>query len=209
MHNDFSGSSDLKERIEQALADTRAGGPGVVDFTRQYNNIITETLRAYVCAETGPGGNPVYVQVRYSDGSQGRPFPLQGLRRRKQQELNALQQTQPVRASLISMRHMGMDITVDITWLRNVDVSQRQTHTYAEIDEHCYQQTRQRLRDMLADGPFKLHLYETGFQPAIVGTLRAFTEELLRHTQGEPVLCMIPYYFVSPKKYYRPGKAWY
>lgn len=193
----------LKEQMLEAI---RFGQLGRVDFSNQSHNTITELLHEFVYEDRLEKSEPTYVGVLYSDGSQARPFPLHCIARRGQIELSALHHIQPLRVALVSMRHLEMDSLVDMAWILNSDLPKQQT--LADIDTFCYLQTRQQLRDMLADGPLRLYLYQTGFQPAVVGFYRALVEELLQRTGRSPVLEVTPYYYLRPMGYYRPGRSW-
>lgn len=205
-YKNFQELPSLKERIRQAIMAVHAGQPGVVDFSGQPHNAITEALHAFAYTEQREAQEPLYIQVHYGAGSQADPFPLCCLPKRKQYQLAHLTAVKPIRASLISMRHLEMDAHVYMAWLLNQQVAQLPTLT--KVDEFSYLQTRSQLREALAVGPYKLHLYQTGFQPAVVGFFRALVEELLSRANEFPALEVVPYYFARDKGYYRPGKAW-
>ena len=193
----------LKERFQEAI---RAGHSGQVNLSNQSHHTITEVLHEFVYTDRVGGHEPRYVHVRYSDGSQGEPFPLYCLPRRCRVQLSHLKRIRPLRAALISMRHLEMDHRVDIAWFLNQDVSK--APTLAEVDTYCYLQTRRQLWDALTRGMLQLHLYQTGFQPTVVGFYRALVEVLLQQANRSPALEVTPFYFSHLTGSYWPGRAW-
>jgi len=133
------------------------------------NMITTELLRGLVHPQAG---SPTAIRVMYSDGSEGRPFPLHCL---AASEAPISSDTLVLSAALLSMRHPELDAIVDFNWYRNARVSQ--SRTFAETDEYCYQVSRKRL-GALPQQPVILHMYQTGLPPALMGFYRALTEHL-------------------------------
>lgn len=193
----------LKERFQEAIG---AGQLGQVDLSNQSHRTITEVLHEFVYTDHVEGHEPGFVSVRYSDGSQGKPFPLYCLPQRCRVQLSHLKRIRPLRVALISMRHLEMDHCVDMAWFLNRDVSM--ASTLAEVDTYCYLQTRQQLWNALTWGMLQLHLYQTGFQPTVVGFYRALVEVLLQHANRPPALEVTPFYFSHLTGSYRPGQAW-
>jgi hypothetical protein len=195
----------LEEQIQKAIEQVRAGRPGVVNFSNQPHNVITEVLNEFVYQDTSKSTEPTYIQVVYTDGSRAEPFPLLCLPGRTKNDLAGLDHVHPLRVSLMSMRHLEMDDAVDMAWFRNSEVSK--SRTLAETDMFCYEQTRRDLEGTRSEGKLRIYLYQTGFQPAVIGFYRALVEELL-HRAGSPAsLEVTPYYF-SRRNGYWPGQSW-
>jgi hypothetical protein len=113
------------------------------------------------------------------------------------------------------MRHLEMDALVDMAWFLNKDIahellSAKVGEKLAAVDTFCYEQTHQQLRAWLDGGKLKLYLFQTGFQPAIIGFYRALVEELLERIGAPPALEVTPFYFIRAKGHYGPGqKSWH
>lgn len=119
---------------------------------------------------------PVMLRIAYSDGSEGRPFPLlYPPKKTRSSNLSIMQ------VGLMSMRHSeSLDPNVDIYLLRNKEIDNRDT--FAEQDEVAYKKTHQFLADILNLGRgVELRLYHTGLEPAVVGAYRAIVETLNEH----------------------------
>lgn len=195
----------LEEQIQKAIEHVHADRPGVVNFSNQPHNVITEVLNEFVYQDTSKSTEPTYIQVVYTDGSRAEPFPLLCLPGRTKNDLARLDDVHPLRVSLMSMRHLEMDDAVDMAWFRNSEVSK--SRTLAETDMFCYEQTRRELKETRAEGSLRIYLYQTGFQPAVIGFYRALVEELL-HRAGLPAsLEVTPCYF-SRRTGYWSGQSW-
>jgi hypothetical protein len=195
----------LRERVEDALRHARQGRPGPVNFSNQPHNVVTEVLNEFAYSESGRAEVPVSIQVIYTDGSQGKPFPLRCLPRPNPVHLERLAQAQPLRAAMLSMRHLGMDHDVDMAWFRNREVSK--ARAFSETDEFCYVQTQKQLQESRAQGDLRLFFYQTGLQPAVIGFYRALIEELLYRSTSLPSIEVVPHYYAG-KAGYRQGKVW-
>ncbi len=196
----------LREQVEAAIRCVREGRPRAVNFSNQPHNIITEVLNEFVYSESGSVEKPTYVQVIYTDGSQGEPFPLRCLPKRDEAEIERLSQVQPLRVALLSMRHLALDHDVDMAWFRNREVSK--ARAFAETDAFCYAQTRKLLQESRDSEHLRLYLYQTGLQPAVIGFFRALVEELVFRAKSPPSLEVVPYYHRS-KGGYQQGHAWH
>jgi len=198
-------SEILREQITRALQNAKDGKPCAVNFSNQPHNVITKVLNEFAYSDTGKLIKPTYIQVVYTDGSQGENFPLQCLPSRDEKDLAKLMKFPPLRASLLSMRHLEMDDRVDISWFRNREVSK--ARAFSETDQFCYRETKRQLEETRKDSVLLLHLYQTGLQPAVIGFYRALIEELLYRAKSAPSLVVIPIYF-SKKRGYESGEAW-
>jgi hypothetical protein len=55
-----------------------------------------------------------------------------------------------------------------------------------------------------------LYLYQTGFQPVVVGFYRALIEILQEQIDKEPILEVTPFYFIRARGRYGPGpRSWH
>lgn len=198
-------SQILRDQITRALQNSREGKSCAVNFSNQPHNVITEVLSEFIYSDTGKPKKPTYIQVIYTDGSQAEDFPLQCLPEQGKKEFDRLSKITPLRASLLSMRHLEMDDKVDISWFRNREVSK--SRAFSETDQFCYLETKRQLEETRKTEAFVLHLYQTGLQPAIIGFYRALTEELLHRAKRPPNLMVVPFYFRG-KSGYKQGKAW-
>jgi len=189
----------LREEIQWALES----GQGV-NFSNPPHVVITEILHEYVYGQSDEGQR--LVRVFYNDGSEGKPFPLFALSRRSSEEAKTIFDAKPVRASLISMRHLDMDAKVDMAWFSNQQASR--SRPFAETDAFCYQRTMEQLQQL--KNPIQLRLYQTGLQPAVVGFYRALVEWLKEQEQKDlpPKLVVVPMYFHWSGDY-SEGKSWY
>jgi hypothetical protein len=196
----------LREQVQRAIYAVREGRTGAINFSNQPHNVVTEVLHDFVYKDPRDTDGPVYIQVVYTDGSQGEPFPLHCLPRRAKSDLANLRRSQPLRAALMSMRHLEMDHDVDMAWFRNREVSK--SRTFAETDTFCYLQTRNQLREARSESDLRIYLYQTGLQPAVIGFYRALVEELMHRADSTPSLEVVPHYF-RRKTGYRPGQPWH
>ncbi len=196
----------LRAQLEDAITLSQSGVSRSVNFSNQPHNVITEVLNEFAYSPSGKVESPVYVPVIYSDGSQAKPFPLLCLASRDDNDLDVLSQVPVLTATLLSMRHLALDHEVDMAWLRNREVSK--SRTFSETDEFCYVQTQRQLMESRVGGGLRLHIYQTGFQPAVVGFYRAVVEELLFRAGQPPSLQVTPLYYKG-KAGYRSGKAWH
>jgi hypothetical protein len=171
------------------------------NFSNRSNDIIAEVLHRFVYVLSGQPTSPVSIRVVYADGSEGRPFSIRCLPSNDQPEPAGAEQSPALRAVLMSMRHVDLDRDVDMAWFRNREVSK--TRTLAETDEYCYQTTLGLLGGALSKGPLRLHMYHTGFEPAVIGFYRAVVEVLLAN---QPV-SILPYYYRG-KEGFELGSWW-
>ncbi len=194
----------LQQQMQDAITTVREGRFGQINFSSQSHNTIADVLHEFVYVTSDEAIAPVYVNVLYGDGSRGKPFPLCCLAPLRPEATAPLRHIAPLRVALISMRHLEMDHLVDVAWLLNKDLPKGRP--LAEVDTFSYQETQRQLREGLSNGPLKLYLYHTGFQPAIVGFYRALVEELVRRRKQSLALEVTPYYFWHMMNCYLPGR---
>jgi len=195
----------LRDQIERAIYSAKERKPYAVNFSNQPHNVITEILNEYAYSASGRLEEPICIQVIYTDGSQAEDLPLRCLPSHDTKVLENLMKLPPLKASLLSMRHLEMDDKVDISWFRNREVSK--ARAFGETDRFCYAETKKQLFGTRKKERFVLHLYQTGLQPAIIGFYRALIEELSYRAKYSPSLLVIPFYY--GKSGYKQGKLWY
>lgn len=195
----------LREQVEHAIQNAKKGKPCAVNFSNQPHNIITDVLNEFAYSDSGKIKKPIYIQVIYTDGSQAEDLPLLCLPSHDDKDLEKLTTVLPLKAALLSMRHLEMDHKVDMSWFRNREVSK--ARVFAITDQFCYVETKKQLSGTRKDGVFVLHLYQTGLQPAIIGFYRALIEELIYRAKLPSSLAVIPFYY--SKFGYEQGRVWY
>lgn len=196
----------LKEQISEAIQAKKMGKDAIIDLNGFPHNIITEALYDFVFTYTPT--QSVALPLTYQDGSTGQPFPFLSLVHRAYEAPGLIKGMQSLRASLISMRHLDMDKHVDMAWLLNRELPSQ--YSEAEVEAYSYQQTRQQLDEALKTKPLKLFLYQTGFQPAVVGFYLAVVEELAKRAHKPIELEVIPCFFTYPMGCYQPvKKVWH
>jgi len=196
----------FREHIQRTIQTEHDGNSHPVYISAQPHYSIVEVLREFVYVDSPLDVRSTSVNFFYRDWSQGAPFPLYCLVKRDQTQQAHLKNMLPISASLISMRHLRMDAFVDIAWFLNSEVAKLPTH--ASVEEFCYQRTREQLQESLREGPLKLHLYQTGFPPALIGFYRALVEQLQQNSDQSSLLTVIPYYYAISSQYYWHGTVW-
>lgn len=191
----------LRKQIQDAL---QSGEP--VSFGNQApHDVITEVLHEFVFVPQGETIKPVNLRIMYADGSEAEPFPLTCL---PQPTKDSLDSIEPLRVTLMSMRHLEMDPDIDFCWFRNREVSR--TRTLSETDQFCFETTRAQFKDSLKMGGLILHLFHTGFEPAIIGFYRGVVHTLLQMKDNDTskFLSVTPFYFRGPNNPYQTGNPW-
>lgn len=195
-------AQQLKHQIQQAMqTDT------IVNMSNQPHDITTDVLHDFVYVR----GNEQLKGIRivYADGSEAETFPLSCLPRYSDQQLIQLGSLFPLRIALISMRHLELDRLIDITWFRNRDASK--SRTLAEADKFCYEYSRNQFMDLknLArrTNGLQVHLYHTGFEPAVIAFYRAFVHSLLDMPINSRDILIVPHYYRGDEEFER-GRPW-
>jgi hypothetical protein len=185
----------FKDQLERAV--NQPGAPdAVIRPSRITNSVLTETLRRYAAADGESG--VLETPVVYQDGSRGPSFPLRSVR---------LTETKPagwreLRFTLLSIRHVEMDLAVDGAWLRNARVSQ--PRPAGLTDELVYTTSLQQLEAVSQDGPVLIFMHQTGLETAVVGFYRA----VLRHLMRAPgSVVVMPCYFRGAGRF-EEGTPW-
>lgn len=147
-------------------------------------------------AATNPACAPTRVRVVYGDGSEGPLFPRASVEFGDQVEPSWA----VLSLAMISMRHPEMDHLVSGAVLRNVEVSRAVAHGH--VDALAYQRAREALESLTGTGPIHVRVYQTGFQPAVMGLYRAVADLL-----GAGVaLAVTPVFF--RRRRYEEGRPW-
>lgn len=194
---------NLRAQIRHAMTEPN----GAVNFSNHRNDVIAQVLHEFVYGLPEATDAPVEIRVLYADGSEGRPFPLRCLSSRVEPEMD---DPFGVRAALMSMRHPEMDREVDMAWFRNREVSK--SRTLAESDDFCYTETLERFEAAAEDlDAFVLHIYQTGFEPAVIGFYRGLVRTLIdiRATQTKRMRALVvrPYLYRGGGRY-EEGPIW-
>lgn len=145
---------------------------------------------------------PAVLGILYPDNSRAADFPVRRSRANPQKEQLA-RAAKPLRCALMSMRHLEMDAQVDLAWFQNQEISLKGV-TSAEIDRQCTERSLSLLAALPEEELTVIWMYQTGFQPAVVGFYRAVAQVLLSESKKLAVLPMI--YQASGS--YRPGDWW-
>ena len=163
------------------------------------NRSLTEALRTY--ATCRPGSQRVEAPVVYRDGSSAPPFPLRSATFSDNEPQDG---RDVLRMTLLSVRHVDMDVEVDGAWLRNREVSL--PRPAGLTDQLVYEQSLDQFKIISERGPVTLHLYQTGLPAAVVGFYRA----LINHngeSSSNPV-AVVPYYYAGDNRYARSKAPW-
>lgn len=192
----------LINQINKVVDQTKKGVPAAVNFSDIRHDVITEILHNFVYQY----GKPMEVPITYGDGSEASPFPLFCLKTKSEEALNELRKGPVLGVGMMSARHAndGLDFEVKTYWFRNQEISTGRTQ--AEIDKVAYKKSKELFESLRSEGPYRIAFYQTGFQPALVGFLRALAEELRYREAKPPSLEVMPYYFMGEK--YKAGKIW-
>jgi hypothetical protein len=190
----------LKAQIDTAIQNFYQYGKGVVSISvddQWAHYVITEALRSYLYKESGR--DPAEVTFSYSNGGDAKgPIRLYAVERRSPQPGK-----ETLRVGMINMRHPAMDHIVDTSWLLNNEIPVIGT-TYADRDNYCYQRAREFLKPLSKKRIECVHLFQTGYQPAVLGFYRALIDHLLTGVE----LALTPYYFDPERMYYWEGEQW-
>lgn len=190
----------LIEQIQDALPNNEP-----VSFGNQaQHDIITEALNFFVYVPIDRPLTPTMLRIAYSDGSEAEPFPVLCLHRSSDSKVPAF--SNPLKFSLMSMRHFELDPEIDFCWFRNKEVSK--TRTLAETDDFCFNATLSQLVESLKQGNLLMYMYQTGFEPAVIGFYRGLVHHLMKlRSSPTSSLRVIPMYFRGGK-IYQEGKYW-
>jgi len=176
----------MQDRLRSQIRDAIAGG-APVNLMNQRQNMAISIFQEFL--HVAPDRKPAHAPVQYDDGRTARPFPFYCLPRLA----DGWAPTREFHVALISMRHLPLDQYIDMNWYRNVDVPSRSG--LAAADEVCYLDSMERLHQLLTTSRghrIRLHLYHTGYMPAIIGFYRAVVETLSSGEWSPGCLQVIP-----------------
>lgn len=107
-----------------------------------------------------------------------------------------------LRFTLMSVRHVDMDLVVDGAWLRNSRVSR--PRPAGLTDGIVFDTSLRQLQCLDASVPTLICMYQTGLEPAIVGFYRAVVRHLIENPQA---VAVVPYYYQGEKDF-AEGTIW-
>ena len=173
-----------------------------VNLMNQRQNMVTVIFQEFIHKEKGQ--SPAEAPVMYNDGRTARPFPLYCLPRMP----DGWTPTKEYHFALMSMRHLPIDQYIDMNWFRNVEI---QTGAgLAASDESCYQVSMGQLKELLDTNRghcIRIHLYHTGYMPAVVGLYRAVMSTL-KSDKYEPGCLQVLPKLQPGKDGFVEGKPW-
>lgn len=157
----------MRDRLRDQIRDAILVGTPV-KLMDQRQNIVTAILQEFI--HKNKIQKPIEIPVVYNDGREARPFPLHYLSKLP----DGWQPTKEYHFALISMRHLPLDKYIDMNWYRNSEIPAKEGMVAS--DEYCYQTSISQLTELLKvnkDHRIRIHLYHTGYMPAIMGFYRA------------------------------------
>lgn len=186
----YGGTEDRGEFMEQRLRDqvtSAIAGSGAVNLTNQRHKMATTILQEFIHLD--PQHPACHVPVAYGDGTDVAPFPVRCVA-----PLPATwTATKEFHVALVSMRHLPIDAYIDFNWYRNAEVPSR--HGLSHADAHCFDESKRRLAQLLRANIGErvlIHLYHTGYMPAVVGFYRALVTHLASGEFPHGCLQVIP-----------------
>ncbi len=189
----------VRERFEHrlAMALSDPSSPEAALYPSGIANpILTEGVRNIVDASGGERAST--LPVRYRDGSEAPPFPIRLFDMSDQVPAGV----RVLRFSLMSVRHVELDTIVDGAWLRNSKISQ--PRPLGMTDGIAFETSREQLLALDPRIPTHLYLYQTGFEPAILGFYRALALHLRDHPKS---ISVTPRYYRGEEKF-DEGRPW-
>lgn len=188
----------MRERFDFLLAEAldAGAGDGIIRPSGITNSVLTETLRREAAQQADKAA--VELPVRYVDGSSGPLFPLRTMPLVDREPEGWRQ----LAFTLLSIRHVEMDEIVHGAWFRNARISARRPQGLT--DEVAYQTSRRQLMLLDPKRPTLIHLYQTGFEPAVMGFYRALLHHLAEHPRS---VAVTPYYYRSAGSFSK-GTPW-
>jgi hypothetical protein len=208
-----SAFASAREQMRSAIRQFRAYGKGVVEVTNQNklpHHVLAELLYEFAYIDEHHDEEPAAVTFTYAMGQEAMPVPLYCLRPPQVRQFPREPfHGAPLRVSLVSMRHLSLDHIVDMAWLLNKEIPQDET--YVQEDLYCYARTHEQLHILAAKGIRCIHLYQTGYQAAVIGFYRALIEYLREQQEGRDAFSSLevtPYYYDRNQGHYWKGSTW-
>jgi hypothetical protein len=221
----YIGSLEEIERAHEKLREALENG-SPLSMASIRSHVFVQVIRDYIYRlfETEPKG----LRITYSDGTEGKPFPLFTLPLIEKPKGRFYYY--PV--GLVSLRHMKDDKYIQRSLIRNREIQLKETsadqedlafrRTYEHVEEllrflkgeveeskislglRALLIREKRLRDEQWEG-LELHVFQsTGLEPACVGAYRAMVE-LLRKYRTQLVVVPV----IIREKGWREAEAWY
>lgn len=188
-----------QERFEYLLSKAATDSlseEGAILPSNVTNTALTESLRRNVQVKSS--NKRMDLPVQYRDGSRGPRFPVHVLDMSDQIPKG----WRILRFTLMSIRHVVMDLKVDGAWLRNSKVSVKR---HAGLtDEMVFETSLRQLLLLDPNVPTLIEMYQTGLAPAILGFYRAVTYHLIEYPGSISVL---PRYYKNEGEY-QNGTIW-
>ena len=198
----FFGEKSKQEAAQQLREEIRVAlesGEPITIGNQARHDVITEVLHELVFSPE-PENRTVTLRIAYVDGTECEPFPIFCLPKVSSSELD---NNDFLSSALMSIRHYELDEQIDFCWFRNREVSQ--SRTLAESDLFCYKTSQAQLRLLLGQSDFRLNLYHTGFEPAVIGFYRALVKVMKEKGPGRIVVR--PMYYRGDSTY-EAGSLW-
>jgi|GEM_PF-2762667 len=171
----------MRTQVEQALSK---GKP--IDLGAQRHNMAIPILNDYVHKESGSVRTD--APTIYGAGQSGKPFPLRCLNFLPPEWAPDL----TVHVGLMSMRHLDIDRYIDRYWFLNTEI---QNIGFSEADHQCTTISLALFEELLgvySGRKLQVHLYHTGYPPAILGFYRALTLTLASGRWPDGCLQVVP-----------------
>ena len=176
----------MKGRLRTQLENSIQDG-SVVNLMNQRQNMAIAILQEFVHRQDDiPQAS---VPVTYSDGGEPKPIPLHSIARLP----DGWNATRNYHIGLISMRHLQIDQYIDLNWYRNVDVPA--LNGLSAADDFCYEYSLKQFEEFLTLNQghrVRMHLYHTGYMPAVIGFYRALLTTLSAPDYAAGSLQVIP-----------------
>lgn len=190
------------ERERKALTLTiercvMTGTPHEVNLGVPKHFITASALRRTVYNTALRNRRP--LPVVFKDGSHSAPFPVGVLSAEdgpiEESKADLLSRAAGVlKLGTMTLRHPELDYLVDIYVSRNTELAGDNTH--ADKEALAYTRTLALLSEPVVDELREIWLYQTGFEPMIVGVFRGITEVLRRrHERRLPRLLIRPWLY--------------
>lgn len=169
------------------------------------HEVLVDALRDYVGSPSkgeDSSRNAANIHVAYPDGSVGDAIPLLCL-----EPIEAPAGLPSINAALISARHFEMDEIVEVSLMRNSEITEDGDTPIADQERFAFRKAMDFFEDGVKKlGGLEVRLFHTGLEPAVVGTYRAVIE-FLRKPGNRGKFAVIPKVLAGKK--YKDLRPWY
>ncbi len=201
-YGDSNRGDFMHERLRTQIRD--ADNVGVpVDLGVQRHSLAIEVLGEFMHQNPGRE-SPAAIPVSYGDGRLAAGFPIRCLT----PLIEGWSPTKVFHVGLVSMRHLAIDRYIDINWYRNAEVQLQRG--MIEADAECTRVSLEQLEILLdrhKGHRLQIHLYHTGFVPAVIGFYRAVAITLSSGRYEPGCLQVLPRMDPRPNGF-STGKGW-